>query len=126
MCVLCLIRVEIVRWVLIGVATLTSGLFLMMNFRRPLFDHAGAKCVPCCFACALARSSRDECVLQQASARKQLSLPVTLRLSSLLTSERDLRVLRRALPVWLGLGALHVGLGLAMKLFFFRFTTTLT
>ena len=42
-CVLCLIRLEVVRWVLIGVATASSGLFLMMNFRRPLFDTAGAK-----------------------------------------------------------------------------------
>ena len=30
----------------------------------------------------------------------------------------------RALPVWLGLGALHVGLGLALKLYFFRFVTS--
>ena len=42
---LCVIRIEILRWVLIGVSTLTSGLFLMMNFRAPIFDSAGAKCV---------------------------------------------------------------------------------
>ena len=27
----------------------------------------------------------------------------------------------RALPVWLGLGALHLGLGLALKLYFFQY-----
>lgn len=30
-------------------------------------------------------------------------------------------VLCRALPVWLGLGALHLGLGLALKLYFFQY-----
>ncbi|KAK9794060.1 hypothetical protein WJX73_002215 [Symbiochloris irregularis] len=67
----CVIRIELMRWIVIGVATLTSGLFLMMNFRRPIFDSAGAK----------------------------------------------------ALPVWLAVGALHLGLGLALKLYFFRYTT---
>lgn len=43
---LCVIRIEILRWALIGAATLTSGLFLMMNFRGPIFESAGAKYDP--------------------------------------------------------------------------------
>ncbi len=31
---------------------------------------------------------------------------------------------RRALPVWLGIGALHIGLGLALKLYFFHYLTS--
>jgi hypothetical protein len=27
----------------------------------------------------------------------------------------------RALPVWLGVGSLHLGLGLALKLYFFQY-----
>ena len=33
----------------------------------------------------------------------------------------NLSGVRRALPVWLGLGALHLGLGLALKLYFFQY-----
>jgi len=40
----CVLPYEAVRWALIGVATLTSGLFLLLNFRGPDFDAAGAKC----------------------------------------------------------------------------------
>lgn len=40
----CVLPYEAVRWALIGVATLTSGLFLLLNFRGPIFDVAGAKC----------------------------------------------------------------------------------
>ena len=43
----CVLPYEAVRWALIGVATLTSGLFLLLNFRGPIFDVAGAKCAPC-------------------------------------------------------------------------------
>ena len=42
----CVLPYEAVRWALIGVATLTSGLFLLLNFRGPIFDVAGAKCAP--------------------------------------------------------------------------------
>jgi hypothetical protein len=38
---------EAVRWVCIGLATLSSGLFLLLNFRGPIFDVAGAKCALC-------------------------------------------------------------------------------
>jgi len=44
----CVLPYEAVRWALIGVATLTSGLFLLLNFRGPIFDVAGAKCVAPC------------------------------------------------------------------------------
>ncbi|KAK9908355.1 hypothetical protein WJX75_006546 [Coccomyxa subellipsoidea] len=65
----CVVPYEAVRWAMIAVATVLSGLFLLLNFKGPIFDVAGAK----------------------------------------------------AFPVWLGLGALHVGLGLALKLYFFQY-----
>ncbi|CAK0784356.1 hypothetical protein CVIRNUC_007560 [Coccomyxa viridis] len=65
----CVLPYEALRWAMIGVATVSSGLFLLLNFKGPIFDVAGAK----------------------------------------------------ALPVWLGLGALHLGLGLALKLYFFQY-----
>jgi len=40
----CVLPYEALRWALIGAATLTSGLFLLLNFRGPDFDAAGAKC----------------------------------------------------------------------------------
>ena len=41
----CVVPYEAVRWAMIALATLSSGLFLLMNFRAPIFDVAGAKCV---------------------------------------------------------------------------------
>jgi hypothetical protein len=46
----CVLPYEAVRWALIGVATLTSGLFLLLNFRGPIFDVAGAKCAAPCLS----------------------------------------------------------------------------
>ncbi len=66
----CIFPVEIMRWSVIGAATFVSGMFILLNFRRPVFDHVGAK----------------------------------------------------ALPIYLAMAALHLGLGLALKLFFFRYT----
>jgi len=40
----CVLPYEAVRWAMIGLGTLTSGLFLLLNFRGPIFDVAGAKC----------------------------------------------------------------------------------
>ena len=40
----CVVPYEAIRWVMIGLATLSSGLFLLLNFRGPIFDVAGAKC----------------------------------------------------------------------------------
>ncbi len=40
----CVLPYEALRWALIGAATLTSVLFLLLNFRGPVFDAAGAKC----------------------------------------------------------------------------------
>ena len=40
----CVVPYEAVRWAMIALATLSSGLFLLMNFRGPIFDVAGAKC----------------------------------------------------------------------------------
>ena len=40
---------------------------------------------------------------------------------SLLSPSSNLGGVCRALPVWLGLGALHLGLGLALKLYFFQY-----
>ncbi|KAK9811891.1 hypothetical protein WJX72_011905 [[Myrmecia] bisecta] len=42
----CIFPYEVARWVLVMAATLTSGLFLMLNFRQPIFDVAGAKALP--------------------------------------------------------------------------------
>ncbi|KAK9855490.1 hypothetical protein WJX84_002115 [Apatococcus fuscideae] len=57
------------RWVLCAVATATSGIFLLLNFRAPIFDSAGAK----------------------------------------------------AVPIWLAMGACHLGLGLILRLYFFKY-----
>ncbi|KAK9828091.1 hypothetical protein WJX81_002457 [Elliptochloris bilobata] len=65
----CVLPYEAVRWALIGAGTLTSGLFLLLNFRGPIFDVAGAK----------------------------------------------------AFPVWAAMGILHLGLGLALKLYVFQY-----
>eukprot|EP00884_Botryococcus_braunii_P014287 jgi/Botrbrau1/2285/Bobra.101_2s0108.1 len=66
---LCVFPSELLRWLLITAATFTSGAFLMLNFREPIFDLAGA----------------------------------------------------RALPLWASMGAAHLGLGLALKLYFFAY-----
>jgi hypothetical protein len=34
------------RWVLVGGATATSGLFIMANLRAPVFENAGPKALP--------------------------------------------------------------------------------
>ncbi|GAB4821950.1 hypothetical protein N2152v2_008996 [Parachlorella kessleri] len=66
----CIFPVEIMRWSVIAAATFVSGMFIMLNFRRPVFDHVGAK----------------------------------------------------ALPVYLVMAGLHLGLGLALKLYFFHYS----
>ena len=40
---ICILPYEILRWVLVAVATFTSGLFLLTNFKAPIYDTAGAK-----------------------------------------------------------------------------------
>ncbi len=40
----CVVPYEAVRWAMIAVATVLSGLFLLLNFKGPIFDVAGAKC----------------------------------------------------------------------------------
>lgn len=66
----CIFPVEVMRWSVVAAATAISGLFILLNFRRPVFDHVGAK----------------------------------------------------ALPVYLAMLALHLGLGLALKLYFFSYS----
>ena len=39
----CVLPYEALRWAMIGVATASSGLFLLLNFKGPIFDVAGAK-----------------------------------------------------------------------------------
>jgi len=39
----CIFPIESLRWSLVAAATLTSGLFLLLNFRKPIFAVAGAK-----------------------------------------------------------------------------------
>lgn len=41
----CIFPFEVMRWVLVGLATATSGLFIMANLRAPIFENAGPKCV---------------------------------------------------------------------------------
>ncbi len=41
----CIFPLEALRWSLVGIATATSGLFIMANLRAPIFANAGAKCV---------------------------------------------------------------------------------
>ena len=43
---ICIFPYEALRWTLVAVATVTSGLFIMLNLRHPVFEHAGAKCAP--------------------------------------------------------------------------------
>lgn len=71
MAFVCVFPVDIMRWVVIGVATLTSGIFILGSFRVAIMEAAGAK----------------------------------------------------AVPLFLVMAALHAGLGLALKLYFFRYTT---
>ena len=66
----CVFPVEIMRWVVVGAATLTSGTFILLTLRKPVQDSAaGAK----------------------------------------------------ALPLYAAMIALHCGLGLALKLYFFHY-----
>ena len=37
---------QVMRWVLVGGATATSGLFIMANLRAPVFENAGPKALP--------------------------------------------------------------------------------
>ena len=39
----CVLPYEALRWAMIAVATVSSGLFLLLNFKGPIFDVAGAK-----------------------------------------------------------------------------------
>ena len=39
----CVLPYEVLRWAMIAVATVSSGLFLLLNFKGPIFDAAGAK-----------------------------------------------------------------------------------
>ena len=39
----CILPYEWLRWLLVAIATSTSGLFLLTNFKAPIFDVAGAK-----------------------------------------------------------------------------------
>ena len=43
----CVLPYEALRWAMIAVATVSSGLFLLLNFKGPIFDVAGAKCALC-------------------------------------------------------------------------------
>ena len=67
----CVFPLELLRWILVGVATLTSGTFIMLSLRRPIHDALGAK----------------------------------------------------AAPLYLGMVALHAGLGLAMMIYFFHYSS---
>ena len=40
---ICILPYEWLRWLLVAIATSTSGLFLLTNFKAPIFDVAGAK-----------------------------------------------------------------------------------
>ncbi|RMZ57234.1 hypothetical protein APUTEX25_004068 [Auxenochlorella protothecoides] len=71
MAFVCVFPVEIMRWVVVGVATLTSGIFILSSFRVAVVEAAGAKSV----------------------------------------------------PLFLVMAALHAGLGLALKLYFFRYAS---
>ena len=48
----CIFPYEALRWALVAAATATSGLFIMINLRHTVFEHAGAKCdcfhLACC------------------------------------------------------------------------------
>ena len=63
----CVVPYEAVRWVMIGLATLSSGLFLLLNFRGPIFDVAGAKCAPApaCMHAAAAGSPASAAGMQR-------------------------------------------------------------
>lgn len=66
---ICILPYEWLRWLLVAIATSTSGLFLLTNFKAPIFDVAGAK----------------------------------------------------ALPIFVAVGAVHIALGLVLKLYFFQY-----
>ncbi|EFN54309.1 hypothetical protein CHLNCDRAFT_24956, partial [Chlorella variabilis] len=68
-CILCVIPVDLARWIVVGVATLTSGTCIMLSLRRPIHESLGAK----------------------------------------------------ALPLYCTMIALHAGLGLALRVYFFSF-----
>ena len=46
MAALCVLPMEVVRWSLVGAATLMSGAFLVLNFRAVVVEAAGAQAVP--------------------------------------------------------------------------------
>jgi hypothetical protein len=45
-CFVCLVPVELARWVVVGAATLTSGTFIMLSLQKHIHEAAGAKAVP--------------------------------------------------------------------------------
>lgn len=157
---MCVLPYEAVRWALIGVATLSSGLFLLLNFRGPIFDVAGAKCArrrpralswladlePCVLAgtvtvrtavqatgplllprvanrvgCYTFVRSKKEGDPHHSSLDRQ---PGWWELQSQATAGGRLRGVARAcraFPVWAAMGVLHLGLGLALKLYVFQY-----
>lgn len=42
----CIFPIELMRWIVVGVATLTSGTFIMLSLRKTIHESAGAKAVP--------------------------------------------------------------------------------
>lgn len=42
----CIFPLEMLRVGLVAGATAVSGIFILLNFRRPVFDHVGAKALP--------------------------------------------------------------------------------
>lgn len=54
--ILCAIPSALASWLLVGISTLLSGLFILLNLRVPVFESAGAKALPlyiamgCCHA----------------------------------------------------------------------------
>jgi hypothetical protein len=66
----CIVNNEIVRWLLVALATFTSGLFLLSNFRTPIYESAGARCGPLHCVVSGSRPSR--------AASKRKSKPLWL------------------------------------------------
>ena len=40
----CIAPIESLRWALVAIATATSGLFILLNLRGPVFETAGVRC----------------------------------------------------------------------------------
>lgn len=60
MSIVCVVPIEVVRWSVVGAATLTSGTFIMLSLRGPIHESAGAKvrartsrCVCCDVLCGV-------------------------------------------------------------------------